>query len=118
MLKLREIARFTPDVPATTRFYAQILRTEPILEAPGMAEFDLGGITLRLHTTCDVGDGELPAEDHLSFETNDVDAACQDLQAAGLHVEYPPRDYPWGRSAYLRDPDGRMVEIEQADSEE
>ena len=25
-----------------------------------------------------------------------------------------PRDYPWGRSAYLRDPDGRLVELAQA----
>jgi len=27
-----------------------------------------------------------------------------------------PRDYQWGRSAYLRDPDGRLVELAQTES--
>jgi catechol 2,3-dioxygenase-like lactoylglutathione lyase family enzyme len=32
----------------------------------------------------------------------------------GLVLRVEPRDYPWGRSAYLRDPDGRLVELAQA----
>ena len=27
-----------------------------------------------------------------------------------------PRAYPWGRSAYLRDPDGRLVELAEEPS--
>jgi catechol 2,3-dioxygenase-like lactoylglutathione lyase family enzyme len=44
----------------------------------------------------------------------DVDRACDELRAERLEVVVAPRDYPWGRSAYLRDPDGRMVELTQA----
>jgi catechol 2,3-dioxygenase-like lactoylglutathione lyase family enzyme len=32
----------------------------------------------------------------------------------GLRLLVEPRDYPWGRSAYLRDPDGRLVELAQS----
>ena len=33
------------------------------------------------------------------------------LANQGLSIEVPPADYYWGRSAYLRDPDGHQVEI-------
>jgi len=29
----------------------------------------------------------------------------------GLKVDIPPHDYYWGRSAYLRDPDGSLIEV-------
>ncbi len=32
----------------------------------------------------------------------------------GVETTIAPRDYPWGRSAYLRDPDGRLVELSQS----
>ena len=43
----------------------------------------------------------------------DVDAAVQQLVDSGITVEIPPRDYYWGRSAYLRDPDGHLIELIQ-----
>jgi catechol 2,3-dioxygenase-like lactoylglutathione lyase family enzyme len=42
----------------------------------------------------------------------DVDAACPVLAAARSEVEVPQRDYDWGHSAHLRDPDGHLVEIQ------
>jgi catechol 2,3-dioxygenase-like lactoylglutathione lyase family enzyme len=53
-------------------------------------------------------------EDHFAVGVSDVDGACDELRAHGLALLVSPRDYPWGRSAYLRDPDGRMVELSQA----
>lgn len=47
----------------------------------------------------------------IAFFRDDVDAACQVLIEHGLTFEAPPQDYYWGRSAYLRDPDGHLVEI-------
>jgi uncharacterized glyoxalase superfamily protein PhnB len=44
----------------------------------------------------------------------DVDAACASLIKQGLTLEIPPKDYYWGRSAYLNDPDGHMLEITKA----
>ena len=44
----------------------------------------------------------------------DLDAACAALRADGCKFLVEPRDYQWGRSAYLRDPDGRLVEVAQS----
>ena len=43
-----------------------------------------------------------------------MDAACERLTQQGLTVEIPPNDYDWGRSAYLRDPDGHLIELSQS----
>ena len=62
--------------------------------------------------------GDLPEDNHIAFEVQDVDAACEELAKRGLTLEVPPKDYYWGRSAYLRDPDGQMVEVvEEGDQE-
>jgi len=54
-----------------------------------------------------------PVEDHVAFGVADVDRACEDIRARGVQLLVEPRDHPWGRSAYLRDPDGRMLELSQ-----
>lgn len=43
------------------------------------------------------------------------DAECERLAAAGYQVKGPTQ-FPWGRSAYLYDPDGRMVELHGPDT--
>ena len=48
----------------------------------------------------------------LGFKVPDVDAAVAELAAAGVVVATPPADRPWGqRTAYVRDPDGHLVEL-------
>jgi len=37
------------------------------------------------------------------------------VEDRGCALLFEPRDYPWGRSAYLRDPDGRLVELSELD---
>ena len=52
----------------------------------------------------------------IALFTDDVVATgtfYRDVVGAEPVSEWPvaePHDYPWGRSAYLRDPDGRLVE--------
>ncbi len=43
----------------------------------------------------------------------DVDAVVEHLQAQGIRMVLGPQDFPdWGmRSAYLRDPDGNLIEL-------
>ena len=48
------------------------------------------------------------------MSVEDLDAVCASLAANEYTFLFEPRDYPWGRSAYLRDPDGRLVELAQA----
>ena len=113
MLKLIEVARFSEDVAATSAFYQQLLGSEPCFQMEGMTEFQLGEATLRIHRTYQPGEGELPPEDHLAFEVENLEAACAEAEKSGMTIEHPPREYDWGKSAYLRDPDGRLVELHE-----
>ena len=42
------------------------------------------------------------------------DANCNALMKQGLTLEVSPKDYYRGRSTYLRNPDGHLVEIARA----
>jgi lactoylglutathione lyase len=48
----------------------------------------------------------------VGFKVEDADAAYEELVAAGADPVVPPTDRPWGqRTAYVRDPDGNLVEL-------
>ncbi len=102
---LAEIALFTPDVDATVEFYERVLDHPPTSRWAGGATFDVGGVTLLIHEQGDPAEGMPPGVDHFAFRFADVDT-----EAARLGAE--AKEYPWGRSAYLHDPDGRLVELQ------
>lgn len=108
-----EIALFTDDVEAVRRFYELLLGGAPEAEWPGGAIFAAGDVKVLVHERGEATAGGPASEDHLAVGAPDVDGTCAELQAQGLELLLEPRDYPWGRSAYLRDPDGRMVELSQ-----
>jgi catechol 2,3-dioxygenase-like lactoylglutathione lyase family enzyme len=48
----------------------------------------------------------------LGFKVSDCDAAFAELVAAGVSPVTPPTTRPWGqRTAYVRDPDGNLIEL-------
>lgn len=48
------------------------------------------------------------------FQTDDLDATFQKLQAAGAEIVQEPADQPWGtRDFAVRDPSGNLVRIDQ-----
>lgn len=50
----------------------------------------------------------------LGFKVEDCDAAYEDLVSGGATRAVPPTDRAWGqRTAYVRDPDGHLVELAQ-----
>lgn len=50
----------------------------------------------------------------LGFKVADVEAAYRELTADGVPGAVDPTDRPWGqRTAYLRDPDGHLIELAQ-----
>ena len=50
----------------------------------------------------------------LGFKVDDCDVAYDELVAAGATPALAPADRPWGqRTAYVRDPDGHLVELAQ-----
>jgi len=115
MKKLTEIARFSGNLEQMVEFYQDFLGVAPTVRSEGMAIFMLGETKLFLHRSYTPAEGELPPENHVAFTVDDVDAACAELSAAGVSIEVPAKDYYWGYSAYLRDPDGQMIELIQAD---
>ena len=103
-MRLAEIALFTEQPDEVIEFYERVLEAVPVSRWPGGAIFDLGGAKLLIHVTGEAAEGQPPNVDHFAVGVRDVDAAARRLGAEA-------RDYNWGRSAYLRDPDGRLVEL-------
>ena len=111
-MKLVEMAFFSDDVPAMTAFYRKLLGQEPVYDGGNIAIFQQGEVKIFLHERYEpAGPDDLPPENHTAFAVPDVDAACAELAGQGLIIEVPRRDYYWGRSAYLRNPDGFLIEL-------
>ena len=108
--RLTELALFTSDVAGLTAFYERALGVAPAEQSDRHAVFPLGDLVLRIHVAVEPGPGDPPADDHVAFTVDGLDGHAAALTAAGLAVD-GPRDLPWGRSAYVRDPDGRLVEL-------
>lgn len=113
-MKLHELAYFTDSVKGMADFYRGLLGAEPVAQSDDMAIFMSGGTKIFIHRNYPPSEGELPPNNHVAFAVEDVDTACEALTQQGLTLEIPPKDYYWGRSAYLRDPDGHQVEITKA----
>lgn len=116
MKNIVEIALFTDDVEAAATFYRGLLGAEPVAEWPGGAIFAAGDSKVLVHERGAAMENGPPNEDHFAFSVADLDEVCDELRAQGTWLMVEPRDYPWGRSAYLRDPDGRLVELTQTPS--
>ena len=120
MNQITEIALFTNDVERLARFYERLLGVPPAAQSSNMAGFRIGVLQLLLHHKYPPdpqyasGPDQLPNEDHVALGVAQVDSMCATLVEQGVTIDFAPRDYPWGRSAYLRDPDGRLIELEES----
>ena len=114
MTSLGEIALFTDDVEGASEFYRDLVGAPPVAEWPGGAIFAIGKGKLLVHERSAALDDGPPNEDHFAISVADLGATCAALAVGGFTFLVEARDYPWGRSAYLRDPDGRLVELAQS----
>jgi len=110
-MKIVELARFVDDVPAAITFYRHIFGVAPVYADESLATFQLGDMKVLIHRRYEPGPDDLPCEDHLAFGVANVAEAAAQLEQQGLVIAYPPRDYDWGRSAYLREPNGTLIEL-------
>ena len=113
MPRIAEVALFTEDVSGLAAFYERLLGRPPDSSSESHASFQLHGTTLFIHVAGPGGVEGAPNTGHLAFAL-DQDEAAERAREAGVEV-VGPRDFYWGRSAYLRDPDGRALEL-QAES--
>lgn len=112
-MKLTGITIFTEDVEKTTEFYKKLLHTEPSEQTEMSSTFYIGSFKFFIHKSHEFQPDFPPSEDHLEFKVDNVDKTCTDLQKEGLELLLPPRDYYWGHSAYLKDVDGRLIELHE-----
>jgi catechol 2,3-dioxygenase-like lactoylglutathione lyase family enzyme len=111
------------DLERSLAFYVDLLRLPLGHRSGPYAQLRTGATRLALFERAAMSavlDRPLRAPDpgaagfEIGFKVDDVDAAFRELTAAGAWPEQPPRDRPWGqRTAYLRDPDGHLVELVQ-----
>jgi methylmalonyl-CoA/ethylmalonyl-CoA epimerase len=114
---LHQVAQKADDLDESVAFYRDVLGLRLIarFDPPGLAFLDLGGSRLILERGA-------PAA-LLYLHVDDVDAAHEELVAAGVAFEHPPQTIftdeqgqfgPAGeeeRMAFLRDPAGNLIAL-------
>lgn len=112
------------DLDRSLEFYTGTLGLPLGHRSGPYAQLDTGRTRLSLFERAAMaealGQDELAAPDpsapafELGFKVDDVDAVHRELTSQGVPGAVAPTDRPWGqRTAYLRDPDGHLVELAQ-----
>lgn len=119
--RLAHLVLVVADAEVSTRFWRDVIGAE-LEHADGpYAQFRVGEVHLGLFEA-EAMSGALGREIvrpepgsagfELGFVVDDVDAAFDELVAAGATPVTPPGDRPWGqRTAYVADPDGYRIEL-------
>jgi lactoylglutathione lyase len=121
-MKLTFVRLLVDDFGACFRFYRDVIGFRPTFgdEDGGYADFDAGAdvslaLFVRQHQTDHIG---APADANgdkvvVVLEVDDVDAAIEEVRGRGAPVSAEPADRrDWGiRVAYVRDPDGNLIEL-------
>ena len=120
MRPLVELALFTNDVPALAAFYEQLLGGEPVFQSEQLALFQLEGPHILIHhreppdPAYELYATGPPNEDHFAIGVKQLDSVWEASRLEDSEGAIGPAAYTWGRSAYTRDPDGRLVEMQEA----
>lgn len=111
------------DLDRALAFYTQVLGLRLGHRSGAYAQLDTGATRLGLYTRdamAQVVGLPLVAPPlhapgfELGFKVPDVDAAFAELLARGAVAVTPPTTRAWGqRTAYVRDPDGHLIELAQ-----
>jgi catechol 2,3-dioxygenase-like lactoylglutathione lyase family enzyme len=112
---LEEITLFTSNLSKTVRFYEALADMKSKLIPSEKAEFIMGDLHLLIHMAYPSSQDSNypPPQDHFAFIVKNVDEVLAKLRNRDIYATFGPRNYDWGRSSYLRDPDGRLVELYQ-----
>lgn len=111
------------DLDRALRFYTEVLGIRLGHRSGDYAQMDTGKTRLGFYTreamsrtlgmSLKPPDIENPGFE-IGFKVEDVDAAFLELIEKGASPAMPPTTRPWGqRTAYVRDPDGHLIELAQ-----
>ena len=118
-----EFILYVQDQQRSRDLYRVLLDREPVLDVPGMTEFDLGGCKLGLMPSSGIARIITPALPHpdaghgvprceLYLRVDDLDAAIARAVQVGLAVISPAADRDWGdRVTYFADPNGHVIAL-------
>ena len=111
------------DLDRALAFYVDILGLSLGHRSGAFAQLDTGATRVALYQRAAMADTlgmplRAPSPDapgfELGFKVDDCDAAFAELVARGATPAVEPQTRAWGqRTAYLRDPDGHLVELAQ-----
>ncbi len=111
------------DLDRALEFYSGVLGLRLGHRSGDYAQLDTGGTRLALYTRSAMAKTlgillEAPAANapafEIGFKVPQVDMAFSELVARGAAPVVPPTDRFWGqRTAYVRDPDGHLIELTQ-----
>ena len=110
------------DLDRSLRFYTDVLGLTLGHRSGPYAQFDTGATRLALFEreamAATLGRARLAEPDaaapgfELGFKVDDAEVAYAELVTAGADPAVEPTDRPWGqRTAYVRDPDGHLIEL-------
>lgn len=111
----------TDDMDRALGFYCDVLGLPLGHRSGPFAQLDTGRTRIALYEREAMADtlgfeirrpgAEAPPFE-LGFKVDDVDGAYAEIVRAGAEGVTPPTDRPWGqRTAYVRDPDGNLIEL-------
>jgi catechol 2,3-dioxygenase-like lactoylglutathione lyase family enzyme len=103
------------DLERTDHFYSDLLGLDLVLDQGACRIYRVGADAFV--GFCDHRSGPSPDGVILTLVRDDVDAYCEQLREAGVEFESGPKDNEKFqiRQAFLRDPDGYLVEIQRFD---
>ena len=102
------VVLYSEDLDRARAFYRDILGLPLLLDEGHVIHFDAGTVRLAIHR-CPPGERRGPPEGFLVMGVKDLGIAYDELRRRGAEFLGPPSSRPYGRVAYLHDPEGHEI---------
>lgn len=103
------------DPAVDTPFWTELLGLETVMDQGWVVNHRASGVTMPVQVQLLSRDATAPVDAAVSVEVESpatVDALHERAVGAGLRIEHPPTDEPWGvRRFFVRTPGGVVVNV-------